>query len=115
MEISASHLGIWFLGLIKLGLLAIIPLCIVLYFTGHLTRILLYIYGDFTRNERNKFISYGVLFFFIIGIYWLLRSLKDPTFNAFIGSISPIRSSAVKSGLPCILVKRFSPLIFFSH
>ncbi|HBL98591.1 TPA: hypothetical protein DDZ86_03020 [Candidatus Dependentiae bacterium] len=86
MEIFFGYLVTWFLGLAKIGLIALFPLCLVSCFTGHLKRLLVYIYGDLTRNERNKFVLYGVLFFFIIGIYWLLRSIKDPTFNAFIGS-----------------------------
>ncbi|HBY05926.1 MAG: Plastidic atp adp transporter [candidate division TM6 bacterium GW2011_GWE2_42_60] len=86
MEMPLGSLVGWLWGLAKVGLFALIPLFIVSCFTGHFKRLLVYIYGDFTRNERNKFILYGVLFFFIIGIYWLLRSLKGPTFNAFIGS-----------------------------
>lgn len=58
----------------------------VLYMTGILQKFLRYIYGDFTPAERKKFILYGGLFFFIIGIYWSLRCLKDSVFNAFVGS-----------------------------
>lgn len=86
MEMLLSYVISWFGMLAKMGLVMLIPLCVIFSFTGHLNKILVYIYGSFTRNERNKFILYGVLFFFIIGIYWLLRSLKGPTFNAFIGS-----------------------------
>ncbi len=64
-------------GIVALGLL---------YLTGLLQKFLRYTYGDFTPAERNKFILYGGLFFFIIGIYWSLRCLKDSVFNAFVGS-----------------------------
>ena len=64
-------------GVVALGLL---------YMTGILQKFLRYIYGDFTPAERNKFILYGGLFFFIIGIYWSLRCVKDSIFNAFVGS-----------------------------
>ncbi len=52
--------------------------------TGLLQSVLRYIYGDFTKAEVKKFVSYGVLFFFIIGVYWLLRCAKDPMFNELI-------------------------------
>lgn len=58
----------------------------ILYMMGYLGKILRYIYGDFTPTERNKFLLYGSLFFFIIGNYWALRCVKDSIFNAFIGS-----------------------------
>lgn len=64
-------------GVVALGLL---------YMTGLLQKFLRYIYGDFTPAERKKFVLYGSLFFFIIGIYWSLRCVKDSIFNAFIGS-----------------------------
>src|SRR3989339_1367740 len=75
-----------FAELLKWGAFALIPVGIIMYFTGHLQRILVFVYGEFTRSERNKFVSYGVLFFVIIGIYWLLRCIKDPTFSAFVDS-----------------------------
>lgn len=56
------------------------------YMTGLLHKFLRYIYGDFTPAERRKFVLYGGLFFFIIGIYWSLRCVKDAIFNTFIGS-----------------------------
>lgn len=72
-----SWLLIGIVGVVALG---------VLYMTGLLQKMLRYIYGDFTPAERKKFVLYGGLFFFIIGIYWSLRCVKDSIFNAFIGS-----------------------------
>ena len=38
--------------------------------------------------------------------------LVGPYFKALIGSMSPSKSSAVKSGLPCILINLSTPLTF---
>lgn len=67
-------------------LAAAIPLLGILYMTGHLQMFLRSIYGDFTPAERNKFLLYGTLFFFVIGIYWSLRCVKDSIFNNFVGA-----------------------------
>lgn len=71
--------------IIALSIIAILVLGLT-YMTGHLQKALTYIYGDFTRNERNKFLLYGVLFFLIIGNYWLMRSVKDGIFDTFVGA-----------------------------
>ncbi len=86
MDVSFSYYGELFFSLLKWGMVATVPVAVILFFTGHLQRFFSFVYGDLTHNERNKFILYGVLFFFIIGIFWLLRCIKDPMFNAFVGS-----------------------------
>lgn len=37
-------------------------------------------YGNFSAQELRKFIFLGVIFAFTIGVYWLLRPLKDSLF-----------------------------------
>ena len=37
-------------------------------------------FGDFEREEFKKFLRMGLIFAFIIGIYWTLRPLKDALF-----------------------------------
>lgn len=71
---------------IMLTLLATVLVLGLFYVTGHLQMLLRYIYGDFTPAERNKFILYGMLFFFVIGIYWSLRCVKDAVFNNIVGA-----------------------------
>ncbi len=71
-----------------IGLVAALVALPALYMTGILQKALRFIYGDFTSNEVKKFVSYGFLFFIIIGTYWLLRCAKDPIFNAFVGAES---------------------------
>ncbi|MBN2267170.1 MAG: hypothetical protein JW725_02395 [Candidatus Babeliaceae bacterium] len=68
------------------ALLAAIPVVGILYATGLLQKLFRLIYGDFEPAERNKFLLYGTLFFFIIGIYWSLRCVKDAIFSSFIGA-----------------------------
>ncbi|HBL98594.1 TPA: hypothetical protein DDZ86_03035 [Candidatus Dependentiae bacterium] len=111
MDTSLSYYWETFTWLLQMGAIAALPVAIILYFTGHLQRILTAIYGTFTRDERNKFISYGVLFFFIIGIYWLLRCIKDPTFNAFIGSQYTWMAKIVSLAVIFPLVAGYSYLV----
>lgn len=43
------------------------------------------IWGDFESwEEIQKFALLGIVFFFVIGVYWALRAIKDPVFNKFI-------------------------------
>ena len=43
-------------------------------------------YGNFTnRDEVIKFLSLGVTFFLIIGVYWTMRPLKDGIFLTMVG------------------------------
>lgn len=41
-------------------------------------------YGDFTREELVKYVSLGVIFSLLIGIYWTLRPLKDSIFGSLV-------------------------------
>src|SRR5882757_2694091 len=47
-------------------------------------KLLMYIcrfnFGTFEREEFKKFLRMGLIFAFIIGIYWTLRPLKDSIF-----------------------------------
>lgn len=44
------------------------------------------LYGNFTRDELKKFILLGAIFGFTIGVYWLLRPIKDGVFCKMSGS-----------------------------
>ena len=41
-------------------------------------------YGDFTKEELIKYVSLGVIFSLLIGIYWTLRPLKDSIFGSMV-------------------------------
>jgi len=45
-----------------------------------------FIWGKFkSKEEVRKFMSLALIFFFIIGVYWILRSIKDSIFNVTVG------------------------------
>jgi ATP:ADP antiporter, AAA family len=39
-------------------------------------------FGDFQKEELKKFLKLGVIFAFVIGVYWTLRPLKDSIFGS---------------------------------
>lgn len=43
-------------------------------------------FGNFSPEEFKKFIILGFTFFFVIGVYWTLRPLKDSIFMSMIGA-----------------------------
>lgn len=43
-------------------------------------------WGTFTRPELKKFSLLGGIFGFTIGVYWLLRPIKDGVFNQYVGA-----------------------------
>jgi AAA family ATP:ADP antiporter len=45
-------------------------------------------WGDFEKEELKKFALLAVIFGFTIGVYWLLRPLKDAVFIKTVGSIN---------------------------
>lgn len=81
------------------------------YATGLLQAALRFVYGDFEPAERNKFLLYGSLFFFIIGVYWLLRCVKDSVFNAFVGSEYTMIAKMVSLVVVFPLVMGYSYLV----
>jgi AAA family ATP:ADP antiporter len=44
-------------------------------------------FGTFEREEFKKFLRMGLIFAFMIGIYWTLRPLKDAIFIQFVGNL----------------------------
>ena len=42
-------------------------------------------FGDFHKEELKKFLKLGVIFAFVIGVYWTLRPLKDSLFGSIVG------------------------------
>lgn len=73
-------------------------------------------FGDFTRDEFNKYAFLGVIFACILGVYWTLRALKEPIFNALVGHgvyLAAAKMVSLALLLPLIvlygvLVRRFS-------
>lgn len=43
-------------------------------------------WGTFTKPELKKFSLLGGIFSFTIGVYWLLRPIKDGVFNQYVGA-----------------------------
>lgn len=43
-------------------------------------------FGHFDRQELKKFIFLGIIFGFVIGIYWVLRPIKDSVFMSMVGA-----------------------------
>ncbi len=43
-------------------------------------------FGDFDRQELKKFIFLGVIFGLVIGIYWILKPVKDAVFMSMVGA-----------------------------
>jgi ATP:ADP antiporter, AAA family len=43
-------------------------------------------WGNFTKPELKKFSLLGGIFSFTIGVYWLLRPIKDGVFNQYVGA-----------------------------
>lgn len=44
-----------------------------------------YLWGDLDREEIKKFSLLSLIFFCLIGAYWVLRTQKDAIFNAMVG------------------------------
>lgn len=73
-------------------------------------------FGDFTRDEFNKYAFLGAIFASILGVYWTLRALKEPIFNTLVGHGAYLAAAKMVSLvllLPLIvlygvLVRRFS-------
>lgn len=43
-------------------------------------------FGDFSREELKKFLLLSFIFFFTIGVYWLIRVTKDSVFMTIVGA-----------------------------
>ena len=43
------------------------------------------IWGDLTAQEVKKFGILASIFFLVIGIYWMLKTMKDPIFDLHVG------------------------------
>jgi AAA family ATP:ADP antiporter len=43
------------------------------------------IWGDLTSQEVKKFGILSSIFFLVIGIYWMLKTMKDPIFDLHVG------------------------------
>lgn len=54
-----------------------------------LGRIATGLWGSFeTADEFKKFIKLAIIFFFIVGVYWTLRPIKDSVFGSIVGGQS---------------------------
>lgn len=52
---------------------------------GHIGDMIGYWFGGLSRDEVKKFLSLSLVFFFVIGVYWLLRVTKDGVFMSIVG------------------------------
>lgn len=48
-------------------------------------RLIRALWGDFTKDELKKFSLLALIFFMIIGSYWLMRVMKDAQFTLLVG------------------------------
>lgn len=71
-----------------------------------LIRLCRYNFGVFETEEFKKFLRLGLMFFFIIGIYWTLRPLKD---SLFIQLVDKLQLPFAKT----ISVLALLPLVIF--
>jgi ATP:ADP antiporter, AAA family len=53
-------------------------------------------FGDFNREELKKFIRLGVIFAFVIGVYWTLRPLKDGIFTQMVNNPENVKMDSKK-------------------
>ncbi len=49
-----------------------------------LTKVVRFLWGDFTEQEFKKFGLLSTIFFLLIGSYWLLRVMKDSVFSVLV-------------------------------
>lgn len=50
----------------------------------HVTSWLKAWFGDFDREELKKFLKLGIIFAFVVGVYWTLRPLKNSIFTSLV-------------------------------
>lgn len=54
-------------------------------------------YGDFTRDELKKYLFLGLIFAFVIGVYWTIRPLKDSIFGSVVGTDAWLAAAKIVS------------------
>ncbi len=67
------------------------------WLTSTSTNLLKKWFGDFTKEEFKKYCLLGLIFAFIIGIYWTLRPLKDAIFGSVVGGGSMLALAKIVS------------------
>ena len=68
-------------------------------------------WGTFTKPELKKFSLLGGIFSFTIGVYWLLRPIKDGVFNQYVGAQSIPMAKLVSLVVVIPLVILYSKLV----
>jgi ATP:ADP antiporter, AAA family len=63
-------------------------------------------FGDFDRQELKKFIYLGVIFGFIIGIYWVLKPVKNSVFMSMVGAkkIGHVKIFSLLALFPLVMI-----------
>lgn len=63
-------------------------------------------FGDFDRQELKKFIFLGVIFGFIIGIYWVLKPVKNSVFMSMVGAkkIGHVKIFSLLALFPLVMI-----------
>jgi len=64
---------------------------------GGVIGLLKYWFGPFTKEEFKKYLLLGIIFAFIIGVYWTLRPLKDAIFGSVVGKGSLLAIAKIVS------------------
>lgn len=68
-------------------------------------------FGDFSKDELKKFILLGIIFAFIVGVYWTLRALKDSLFMTMVGAEYQPRAKMLSLLVLLPLVMIYSKLV----
>lgn len=76
-----------------------------------LSRLVGSLWGNLSREEMKKFGLLSVIFFLLIGAYWLLRTQKNAAFDAIVGYQYQPRAKIVNLFASVILVMIYSKLI----
>lgn len=69
------------------------------------------LFGDLTAEEMKKFGTLAAIFFLIIGVYWTLRTIKDPIFARHVGYVNQPIAKMVSLFFVAFAVMFYSKLV----
>lgn len=90
------------------GLLGLI---ILLWATGYLGKFIKSCYGFESDDEVTKFSILSICFFFIIGLYWMLRTFKDPIFYQFVHKKHAMKAKIITPFAMFVVLYLFNMLV----
>jgi len=97
--------------LFSIGIVLVLVTGILWLFKSQVINLLKRFYGDFNKEELKKFCLLAVIFGFTIGVYWLLRPLKDGVFCKMGGSSNIPVAKFVSLAFVIPLVLIYSKLV----